>query len=76
MSYSLLLTTALALALAALSPTGEALAADYVLVAESDSGCTLYIDGVDLVSEGCNVHIRNGDGATDSTNGVGNLVVG
>lgn len=30
---------------------------DYVLIVESDVGCCLYIDGMDLVVEGCNVYI-------------------
>ena len=32
--------------------------------------------GTDFVFEGCNVHVRNGDGSTDTTNGLGNLIVG
>ena len=31
---------------------GAAQAADYIQIAESDSGCTLYIDGTELVAEG------------------------
>ena len=54
----------------------HAWAKSYVLIAQTDEGCLLYIDGTDLVSEGCNVHIRNGDGQTDSINSLGNLVVG
>ena len=50
--------------------------ADYVLVAETDSGCSLYLDGTELVAEGCNVNIRNGEGSTATTNGTGNLIVG
>ena len=68
-----MISTLMTLTLGLLSP---AHAADRVVVASSDAGCTLYIDGVDLVAEGCNLHIRNGDGRTDSANGVGNLVVG
>jgi hypothetical protein len=49
---------------------------DYVLIAESDSGCRLFIDGIDLVAEGCNVHIRNGEGYTEIGNDRGNLIVG
>jgi hypothetical protein len=30
----------------------------------------------DIFFEGCNVHVRNGDGTTDSINGYGNLIVG
>ncbi len=56
--------------------TGAARAASYVLVAETDEGCRLYLDGTDFVQEGCNVHVRNGDGSTASTNGLGNLIVG
>jgi hypothetical protein len=29
-----------------------------------------------LILEGCNVHIRNGGGATNSANGQGNLIIG
>jgi hypothetical protein len=32
--------------------------------------------GTDFVFEGCNVHVRNGDGSTDTTNGLGNLILG
>jgi hypothetical protein len=31
---------------------------------------------MDFVLEGCNVHVRNGAGITDSINGLGNLIVG
>ena len=37
------------------------------------------VDGqakADVVFEGCNVHIRNGDSSTNTTNGLGNLIVG
>jgi len=54
----------------------SAQAADFVLIAQTDEGCTLYLDGTDLVAEGCNVHIRNNKGATDTTDGTGNLIVG
>ena len=54
----------------------SAIADDYILIAQSDSGCTLYIDGTDLVSVGCNVHIRNGEDYTEIDNGLGNLMVG
>ena len=53
-----------------------AAADDFILIAQSDSGCTLYIDGIDLVSVGCNVHIRNGEDYTEIENGLGNLMVG
>lgn len=33
-------------------------------------------EGVDAVFEGCNLHVRNGMGSTDSINGDGNLIVG
>lgn len=34
------------------------------------------VDGNDVIFEGVNVIIRNGAGSTDTTNGVGNLIVG
>ena len=54
----------------------NAQADNYVLIGESDAGCKLYIDGSDLVAENCNVHIRNGQGSTTSTNSRGNLIIG
>jgi hypothetical protein len=30
----------------------------------------------DVVFEGCNVHVRNGEGETNTTNGSGNLIIG
>lgn len=33
-------------------------------------------EGDDIIIEGANLHVRNGGGATDTTNGVGNLIVG
>ncbi|MEE4377669.1 MAG: bZIP transcription factor, partial [Candidatus Competibacteraceae bacterium] len=33
-------------------------------------------DDQNLYFVGCNVHVQNGEGATDTTNGVGNLIVG
>ena len=30
----------------------------------------------DVIFTGCNVHVRNGQGETDSSNGVGNLIIG
>lgn len=33
-------------------------------------------EGDDVIVEGANLHIRNGAGGTDTTNGVGNLIVG
>lgn len=33
-------------------------------------------NATEVVFEGCNVHVRNGAGQTDSINGVGNLIVG
>ena len=30
----------------------------------------------DVVFRGCNVHVQNGEGSTDSSNGVGNLIIG
>ena len=30
----------------------------------------------DVVFSGCNVHVQNGQGSTDSSNGVGNLIIG
>ena len=56
--------------------TSAAQAASYVLLAETDEGCQLYLDGTQLVASGCNVHITNGEGHTDSINGLGNLIVG
>ncbi|MEL6342753.1 MAG: hypothetical protein AAFV53_06445 [Myxococcota bacterium] len=56
-----------------------ALADSFVMVAETDEGCMLYLDGTNLVSRGCNVHIESGSGATDddgSLTGLGNLIVG
>jgi len=69
---------AITLASLLLSIAGSAQAgrADLVVIAQSRAGCTLYIDGQDLVSEGCNVHIRNGEGDTTVVNGLGNLLVG
>jgi hypothetical protein len=32
--------------------------------------------GQDIIFEGCNVHVLNGAGRTDTTNGFGNLIVG
>ena len=54
----------------------EARAASYVLLAETDEGCKVYLDGVDFVLEGCNVHVRNGAGATETVNARGNLIIG
>ena len=34
------------------------------------------VEGNDVFFTGCNVHIRNGLGLTESTNGLGNLIVG
>ena len=67
-------TSILIAGLLSIISTGTAHAASYVLVAETDEGCKLYLDGMDLVQEGCNVHVRNGDGQTNTTpNGLGNL---
>ena len=33
-------------------------------------------DGANLYFEGCNVHVRNGEGSTETINGSGNLIVG
>ena len=33
-------------------------------------------DVPDIVFQGCNVHVRNGQGSTQTTNGKGNLIVG
>ena len=33
-------------------------------------------DSANLYFDGCNVHVRNGAGITDSINGLGNLIVG
>ena len=41
------------------------------LVTEAGTG-----DIDDVVFEGCNVHVRNGEDDTDTVNGVGNLIVG
>ena len=30
----------------------------------------------DVIFKGCNVHVQNGHGGTDSSNGVGNLIIG
>ena len=30
----------------------------------------------DVIFTGCNVHVQNGQGETDSSNGVGNLIIG
>jgi hypothetical protein len=39
--------------------------------------CVAAVSGTnDFIFDGCNVHIRNGAGSTDSVNGYGNLVVG
>ncbi|MCG8590604.1 MAG: hypothetical protein MJE66_15035, partial [Proteobacteria bacterium] len=32
--------------------------------------------GNDVFFEGCNVHVRNGAGTTNTTNGLGNLIIG
>jgi len=62
--------------IALMALTAPAEAADFIVLAQSDSGCTLFIDGTELVSRGCNLRIQNGDGVTDSANGLGNLIVG
>ena len=36
----------------------------------------LATEGDDALFEGCNVHVRNGQGGTQTTNGSGNLIVG
>ena len=33
-------------------------------------------DSTDLVFEGCNIHVHNGDGLTNSVNGLGNVIIG
>ena len=47
-----------------------------IVLAETPEGCVVYVDGTDLVVEGCNLVVRNGMGSTSTTNGTGNLVVG
>jgi len=52
---------------------------DITTVARNELGCSLTIQGTDLVAIGCNVHIQSGSGATDdngSLTGSGNLFVG
>jgi hypothetical protein len=63
-------------AFALLAATSPASATDYVEVASTDSGCSLVLDGHNLLIMGCNVHIENGEFATDTTNGLGNLIIG
>lgn len=48
-------------------------------IAELESRLACFSDASsvnELIIEGCNVHVRNGGGATATTNGLGNLVVG
>ncbi len=72
------LGTVFPLALLILASTAQAAdrRPERVIIAESDAGCTLYMEGADLVADGCNLHIRNGMDETDTINGTGNLVVG
>jgi hypothetical protein len=43
----------------------------------SKLGCVLRFSGPrDFVVDGCNVHIQNGAGRTDTTNSYGNLIIG
>lgn len=39
-------------------------------------GCVQIEGQFDVVFKNCNVHIRNGTGTTESTNGLGNLIIG
>jgi hypothetical protein len=54
---------------AALETENAALLADLACVSPDSDGDNLYF-------EGCNVHVRNGSGMTDTSNGYGNLIVG
>jgi len=38
--------------------------------------CKTHIEGDNFYFTGCNVHVLNGEGATNTTNGVGNIIVG
>lgn len=50
---------------------------DLTLLGISPEGCAAYVKGTELVTVGCNVHVRSGAGATDApVNGKGNLIVG
>jgi hypothetical protein len=66
-------TVTLTLSLLAAS---AAVAADRTVVVSSEEGCTLYVEGTNLVAEGCNMHIRNDSGKTDTIDGTGNLIIG
>ncbi len=42
----------------------------------SDNSIEIIITGADLVIDAGNLHVRNGMGTTDSTNSVGNVIIG
>lgn len=48
----------------------------YEQIWSGSSGCQIYAEGPNVIFDGCNVIIRNGEGETRSTNGRGNLIVG
>jgi hypothetical protein len=56
------------------SPTVEDLLVR-VAALEAKLACVT-ASGTDVIFEGCNVHVQNGLGGTDTTNGLGNLIVG
>ncbi len=74
----LVIHTLVSLTLLAASGTASAAVDDRhdIVLAETPEGCVVYVDGTDLVVEGCNLVVRNGMGSTSTTNGTGNLVVG
>jgi hypothetical protein len=39
-------------------------------------GCIQTVGTFDVIFDGCNVHIRNGSGDTETANGLGNLIIG
>jgi hypothetical protein len=43
---------------------------------ETKLGCIQTVDTFDVIFSGCNVHIRNGMGGTETQNGLGNLIIG
>lgn len=54
----------------------DALEAENKMLKDRLSCVTSASNDTDFVFEGCNVHVRNGLGSTDSINGLGNLIIG
>lgn len=48
----------------------------YLLGHFTRDGSVVTIEDADVVIDGGNLHVRNGDGATDTTNGLGNIIIG